>query len=218
MIATRPTALTDAWRATAEHESATTVKQDTIIILERLAAVSGISTPQLQIVYDAYPAAFAFGGAPFPARIIISTGLRRMLTVEELTAVLAHEVSHIRQRHSLLMIITNVVTAIFVVTGGGIGLAGYALRRHGGIFLVGLGIATAFAALFCRDAIARHCEFEADRLGACLCGHPEWLVSALHKVSHAIGRSREHRLSEISCWPEGRAHVVMQRSAEVYHT
>jgi Zn-dependent protease with chaperone function len=91
------------------------------------------------------------------------------------------------------MIITNVITAIFVVMGAGIALAGQALRRHGGIFLAGLGIAAAFAALFCRDAIARHCEFEADRLAASLCGHPEWLISSLKLLA-----SSQVVLSEIS--------------------
>jgi heat shock protein HtpX len=102
MIATRPTPPTYGCSATAEHESATPADQDIITILQRLATLAGIPTPQLQIVEDAYPVAFAFGGAPFQARIIISTGLRRLLTVEELTAVLAHEISHIKQRHPLL--------------------------------------------------------------------------------------------------------------------
>jgi hypothetical protein len=54
-----------------------------------LAAGASIFTPQLQIVKDDYPVACAFGGGPLRARIIISTGLRRLLTLEELTALLA---------------------------------------------------------------------------------------------------------------------------------
>jgi heat shock protein HtpX len=192
-MAPRPKAPACSWRAATAHEADAAGEQDLRDIRQRLAAVAGIPTPELIVVDDAYPTAFAFGGGPFRGRIMISTGLSALLTRNEMTAVLAHEISHIKRRHSLLMILTNALAAAFVLIGGLIALVGYSLRRQGGIFLAALGIAAAFAALVCRDAIARHCEFEADRLGALLCGHPEWLVSALCKVS-ALHTSQDGRI------------------------
>lgn len=182
-MASRPNSSACSCRTAAARESHLSVEQEPFSTLQHLATIAGIPTPQLHIIEDAHPGAFAIGGGPFRARIIISTGLRSLLTVEELTAALAHEIAHIKRCHSLLMTATNAIAAIFVLAGGLIALLGHSLRRQGGIFLTAVGMAMTFAALLCRDAVARHCEFEADRLGGSLCGHPERLVSALRKVS-----------------------------------
>jgi heat shock protein HtpX len=163
-------------------ESEASASKDALAILQRLAVRAGIPTPRLDILDSNQPGAFAIGVWPFGSRVIISTGLCSLLTREELTAVLAHETAHIKKRHTLLMIAVTAVSAVMILIAGVIALLGYSLRRHGGLLLTALGVVIAVAALIFRSAVARYCEFEADYLAGCLCGHPEWLASALNQV------------------------------------
>ena len=101
---------------------------------------------------------------------------------------MAHELAHVRSRDTLTM----TVTATFA---GAIGfLANFALffgaRERGGL-LAGILIAifAPMAAALVQMAISRSREYEADRIGAEICGHPAWLASALEKIERGARRT-----------------------------
>jgi heat shock protein HtpX len=182
-VAPRPKSSICSCRAATAYNSDAAGEQDLLAVLQRLATIAGIATPQLHIIDDPSPAAFAIGGSPFRGRIVISTGLCRLLPREEviMTAVLAHEIAHIKQRHCLSMACITIVTLAVLLFAALLALVGYSLRRQGGFFLAALGTIMASGALLLRYTIAQYCEFEADRIGSLICGHPEWLVSALSR-------------------------------------
>jgi heat shock protein HtpX len=153
-MAPRPKSSTRSCRTAVAHKS------DAAGFVQRLATIAGVPTPQLHIVdYDG-PAAFAIGGSPFWSRIIISTDLCHLLTCEELTSVLAHEIAHIKQRDCLLMACITALTIVVVLFAALLNLIGYSLRRQGGFVLTVVGLIMAFAALIGRCAIAHCCGWK----------------------------------------------------------
>src|SRR6185437_8782985 len=109
------------------------------------------------------------------------------LSHEEITGVLAHELSHVKNRDTLTMTIVATI-------GGAIGmLANFAFflggdRRNnplGPIGAIAVAILAPIAAMLVQMAVSRAREFEADRSGALLSGRPLWLAYALQRIEHA---------------------------------
>jgi heat shock protein HtpX len=156
-------------------------------IVQQLTQHAGLPMPRVYIAEEDQPNAFATGRSPEHAAVCVNTGLLRMLSHEEVMGVLSHELSHVRNRDTLTMTITATLS-------GAIGM----LASFGGWFGGGrdangnriVSPAVAFAAMFLAPlgasivqmAISRSREFEADRSGAELTGHPLWLASALRKL------------------------------------
>ncbi|MEM7766571.1 MAG: zinc metalloprotease HtpX [Pseudomonadota bacterium] len=147
----------------------------------RLAQYAGLPEPKIYIIETAQPNAFATGRNPDNAAVAATTGLLRSLTREEVAGVMAHELAHIQNRDSLTMTITATLA-------GAIGmLANFALffgsRERGGMLTsLAIMIFAPMAASLVQMAISRSREYEADQRGAEICGHPEWLASALERI------------------------------------
>jgi heat shock protein HtpX len=158
-------------------------------IVEQLAARAELPMPRVYIIDNPQPNAFATGRNPEHAAVAATTGLLQNLSHEEIAGVMAHELAHIRNRDTLTMTITATIA-------GAIGmLANFALffgnNRNNPLGIVGvllLMILAPLAAMLVQMAISRAREYEADRIGAEISGHPLWLASALDKLERTARR------------------------------
>lgn len=165
-------------------------------LVATLAQRAELPMPKVYIMDNPQPNAFATGRNPEHAAVAATTGILQMLSREELAGVMAHELSHVKHRDSLTMTITACLS-------GAIGmLANFAqmslfwggMRRDerdsplGGIGVLVAAIVAPLAAMMVQFAISRSREYEADRLGAELCGQPRWLASALVKISNGAAQ------------------------------
>jgi heat shock protein HtpX len=174
-------------------------------IVEELAARGGMPVPKVYLIESDQPNAFATGRNPQNAAVAATTGLMRRLNRDEVRAVLAHELGHVKNRDSLTMTITAVLA-------GAIGMLAQSLFFFGGFGgrdrdapLGGIGallvmLLAPIAAMLVQLAISRSREYEADRAGAEISGHPRALASALHKISNAAAeipnpRAEQHPAS-----------------------
>jgi len=155
--------------------------------VRHLAERARLPMPKVYISPAPAPNAFATGRGPHHSAVCVTEGLRRMLSQEELEGVIAHELSHIKHRDTLISTIAAIVAgAITWVTylvfwGGG------NRRTHPLIALLLLILAPLAAGLI-QMAISRSREFEADRLGAKLAGTGRRLAQALQKLEMASHR------------------------------
>src|SRR3954470_22408747 len=161
-----------------------TTAPELVHIARQLAEADGLPMPKVYIAENAQPNAFATGRDPEHAAVCVMTGLLNRLSKEELAGVLAHELSHVKNRDTLTMTIVATI-------GGAIGmLANFAFffggnRRNNPLGAIGailVAILAPIAAMLVQMAISRAREFEADRSGAVLSGRPLWLASALQRI------------------------------------
>ena len=167
-------------------------------IVARLAERAGLPMPRVYIIENDQPNAFATGRDPEHAAVAATTGLLRMLSPEEIAGVMAHELAHVKNRDTLIMTITATIAgAISMIANFGMffgasqsnngeGQGGNPLGMIGGILVA---ILAPFAAMIVQMAISHTREYEADRIGAEICGRPLWLADALtniHNYAHQI--------------------------------
>ena len=162
-------------------------------MVEDLAANAELPMPRVFILETDQPNAFATGRSPSHAAVAASTGLLNRLSDEEVAAVMAHELAHIKNRDTLTMTITATLA-------GAIGmLANFAMFFRGGrnnpFGFIGMIVAmmvAPMAAGIVQMAISRTREYEADKDGAEICGNPLWLAGALEKIeTYARGTMNE---------------------------
>lgn len=158
---------------------------DLVNMVHGLAAQAQLPPPRVYVVESDQPNAFATGRNPENAAVAVNTGLVHMLTREELAGVIAHELAHIKNRDTLTMTITATLAgAISSIATWGTLLGGN--RSNNGLGAIGsiaLAVLAPVAAGIVQMAISRSREYEADRMGAEICGNPLWLASALAKIS-----------------------------------
>ena len=153
-----------------------------------LAANANMPVPKIYIIENDQPNAFATGRNPQNAAVAATTGLLRMLNEQEVAGVMAHELAHVKNRDTLTMTVTATIAGAITM------LANFALffggnRNGGGIIgALAIMILAPMAAALVQMAISRGREYEADKLGAEICGHPEWLASALAKISNGAAK------------------------------
>lgn len=149
-----------------------------------LADTAGLPRPKVYIIDTPQPNAFATGRDPKNAAVAATTGLLKVLTREEVTGVMAHELAHVEHRDTLTMTITATLA-------GAIGmLANFAMffgprdssGRSNPIAGIAIMILAPLAAGLVQMAISRSREYVADKRGAEICGNPLWLASALEKI------------------------------------
>ena len=163
-------------------------------IVRELAANADLPMPKVFVLETSQPNAFATGRNPENAAVAASTGLLDQLNEEEVAAVMAHELAHIKNRDTLTMTITATIAgAISMLSSFAFFFRG---SRNGGMGIIGMLIAmfvAPMAAGIVQMAISRTREYEADRDGAEICGNPLWLASALRKIAGLSGRTlNEH--------------------------
>lgn len=164
--------------------------QALIASVDRIATMMQMTSPRVYTILDEAPNAFATGRNEAHAAIAVTTGLLAILTPQELDGVLAHELSHIKNKDILIGTVA-VVLAGFIAIFANVFLRMQFLGRNnnrGGNGLVAvLGvlavIITPIAASLIQLAISRKREFLADASGALCTHHPEHLASALQKIA-----------------------------------
>ncbi len=155
-----------------------------------LAARADMPVPKIYIIDNPQPNAFATGRNPDNAAVAATTGLLSMLSEEEVLGVMAHELAHVRNRDTLTMTVTATLAGAITA------LANFAMffggnRNNGAMGLVqtlAIMILAPLAASLVQMAISRTREYEADRIGAEICGQPLWLASALAKIANGAAR------------------------------
>lgn len=161
-------------------------------IVRRLALQAEMPMPRIYLMDSPQPNAFATGRNPKHAAVAVTTGILQVMTNEELEAVLAHELAHVRNRDILISSIAAMIAAAlsmlarfaFFFGGGG-------RDRDNPMGAIGALVALIvgpIAAMFIRFAISRAREYQADASGAALTGQPLHLASALRKIGQATER------------------------------
>ena len=171
-------------------------------VIARLASRAGLPMPRVYLLDAPQPNAFATGRNPANAAVCVSTGLIDTLSLQEIAGVLGHELAHVMNRDTLTMTVAATI-------GGAISMFANLLqfnflfgeRRQGGrpgwlVLLIGALVAP-FAAGLVQMAISRSREYEADRVGARLCGDPRWLASALAKIQEVVRKIPDPRAQSV---------------------
>jgi heat shock protein HtpX len=163
-------------------------------IVDGLAKRAGLPMPRVCIVNSQMANAFATGRDPKHAAVAVTTGIMRILDRNELEGVIAHELTHVKNRDTLISAmaatLAGVITYMANIAQWGLIFGG---RDDDGGNIVGalaMIILAPIAALLVQMAISRGREFGADRGGAEICGRPLALASALSKLEGAAGAIR----------------------------
>ncbi len=162
-------------------------------IVHRLATRAGIPMPRVYLIPSETPNAFATGRNPEHAAVAVTEGIMRILDEEELEGVLAHELSHVKNRDVLISTIAATLAGAITYLAH---MAQYAAmfggRRdddeEGGsnpIAAILLAILAPIAALLVQMAVSRAREFQADATGAQVAGKSWGLAKALEKLQMA---------------------------------
>ncbi len=168
-------------------------------IVEEMQIASGLpATPRILLIDDPAPNAFAMGRRPEKGAIAVTTGLLQRLNRDELQGVIAHEMSHLRNRDSQFMMLAVVMLGSIVMLSEivtrsmRLGRAGRArsLARGGGqaqvvilVMALLLAILGPLMAQLFYFACSRKREFLADACGAQFTRYPEGLAAALERIS-----------------------------------
>jgi len=164
---------------------------DFYTVTENLSIVAGIPKPKLYVITDPAPNAFATGRDEKHAVVCVTTGLLSMMDRSELEGVVAHELSHIKNRDILLMTVAVVLAGFLAILAdiflrmslfGGGGRDSDNNNQLAIVLTIAGVILAPFAAKLIQLAISRKREFLADASGALLTRYPEGLVSALEKI------------------------------------
>lgn len=153
-----------------------------------LALNADMPVPKIYVIQNDQPNAFATGRNPENAAVAATTGLLQMLSEDEVAGVMAHELAHVKNRDTLTMTITATIAGAITA------LSNFALffggnRNNGGIIgSLAIMFLAPMAAGLVQMAISRSREYEADKMGAEICGNPQWLASALAKISNGAAR------------------------------
>jgi heat shock protein HtpX len=162
-------------------------------IVRGLATRAQVPMPKVYIIPTDTPNAFATGRNPEHAAVAVTEGIMRILNREELEGVIAHELSHVKNRDTLIMTIAATMAGAITYLAH---MAQFAAifggsrrdsdERGGGVFgALALAILAPIAAMLVQLAISRAREFHADATGARIAGKPFGLASALEKLDQA---------------------------------
>ncbi|NJD52117.1 MAG: zinc metalloprotease HtpX [Candidatus Methanoperedens sp.] len=170
--------------------------------ISRLCAIANLPKPKIAIVDSNVPNAFATGRSQGNAVVAVTTSLKQRLSQPELEAVLAHELSHVKNRDMLVITIASflsTVAALLVRNMLFFGMGGRDDRKNGNaaiiIFIVSI-IVWVLSFLLIR-ALSRYREFAADRGSAIITGQPSHLASALMAISGIMERVPSRDLREV---------------------
>ncbi|WP_296819028.1 zinc metalloprotease HtpX [Brevundimonas sp.] len=149
----------------------------------QMAQAAGLPRPRIAIIPSEQPNAFATGRDPAHAAVCATEGLLHMLDRDEVRAVMAHELAHVKNRDTLTMTVTATVAgAISALANFALFFGGDRDRPGGLIGTIAIMLLAPIAAALVQMAISRGREYEADRVGAEISGDPEALARALQKI------------------------------------
>jgi heat shock protein HtpX len=158
-------------------------------MVHEMADRAGMPRPKVYVIENPQPNAFATGRNPENAAVAATSGLLKNLSREEIAAVMAHELAHIRNHDTTIMTITATFAgAISMLANFALFFGGSRNNPLGLIGTLALMILAPLGAALVQMAISRGREYAADRAGAEICGNPLWLASALEKISGLAAR------------------------------
>ena len=160
-------------------------------IVQRVAGLSGVPMPRVYLVPSMTPNAFATGRNPRHAVVAVTEGAFRVLNERELTAVIAHEMAHVKDRDILVMTaaatIAGALTLLARWAFWGTLLGGGRRDRNSGLLvilaIVGI-VLVPFAVLLIQLALSRSREYKADYVGGTTLGAPGALADALEQLEY----------------------------------
>jgi heat shock protein HtpX len=165
-------------------------------IERRLTQKSGLPMPRLYYVDEQSPNAFATGRDPAHAVVCVTTGIMQLLSADELEGVLAHELSHVKNRDLLISTVAACLAGIVTYIGR-IGFWFSGRENRGGAVLFSL--LASVAMLLMQLWVSRTREYMADEDGARMCGRPGALANALLRLEEGAKTrpmSSENTLTE----------------------
>jgi heat shock protein HtpX len=175
-------------------------------MVERLCQMVDLPKPRVAIADTDVPNAFATGRNPEHAVICVTSGIMRRLDESELEAVLAHELTHVKNRDMAVITWASIFSTIasFIVQWGfwlGLGSGGGRRDRdNGGSAVVVIYLASILVwvlSFLLIRALSRYRELAADRGSAIITGAPSHLMSALVKISGTIARIPTQDLRQV---------------------
>lgn len=164
-------------------------------LVERIVARNNLPKPRIAVINTRMPNAFATGKGPKSSVVAVTTGLMDTLNTEELEGVIAHELTHIRNRDVLVLTLTSLFSTVAWylmqfgfyggLYGGGMGYGGNRNNNSAGAMIIVIAVAllTWVVSFLIIRAISRYREFAADRGSAQMTGKPIELANALMKIS-----------------------------------
>ncbi|MDO8740392.1 MAG: zinc metalloprotease HtpX [Candidatus Woesearchaeota archaeon] len=160
-------------------------------IVEEISHKAGIPKPKVYIIQNESPNAFATGRNPKNAVVACTTGILKLLNKEELKGVIAHEISHVKNRDILIATIAATIAAVIsylAMMARYAGMFGGSRDRDNGRMfeLLVLGILTPIIATLIQLAISRSREYIADSSAAKTIGSGTGLASALEKLKEGV--------------------------------
>ncbi|MGS4944748.1 zinc metalloprotease HtpX [Meridianimarinicoccus sp. RP-17] len=153
-----------------------------------LARRADMPVPAVYLIDTDQPNAFATGRNPQNAAVAVTTGLLARLSREEVAGVIAHELAHIRNHDTAIMTVTATFAGAISMLANFALFFGGSRERAGIVGTLALMILAPLAASLVQMAISRSREYEADRIGAEICGNPIRLASALEGIQRAGAR------------------------------
>lgn len=171
-------------------------------IVENLAITTGTPMPEVYIVNDPAPNAFATGRDPEHAMVAATTGLLDIMTDSELEGVMAHELGHVRNYDiRVSMIVYGLVVAVGMLSDMLVRMVFFSRNNNSNPIVMVFGIlamlVAPLVATMVQLAVSRQREYLADATGAMTTRHPEALASALHKLSE-YGRPLQKQNSSMA--------------------
>ena len=168
-------------------------------IVERLSMLADMPKPRVAIMPTPVPNAFATGRNPQNAVVAVTEGLMRQLSTQEVEAVLAHEISHVKNRDVSVMTIASffaTVASFIVQNFFFISMGQDRENRGAGVLIYFVSLLVYLISFFLIRALSRYREYSADRGAAFLTGSPGMLSSALKKISGTMKRVPEQDLRQ----------------------
>ncbi|WP_296894464.1 zinc metalloprotease HtpX [Thiobacillus sp.] len=154
-------------------------------MVQELSARAGLPMPRVYVIDEAQPNAFATGRNPAHAAVAATTGIMQLLSERELRGVMAHELTHVKNRDTLISTVSaSIAGAISALANFGLFFGGRDSegRSANPLLAIAIMIVAPIAAMLIQMAISRAREFGADAGGAEISGDPQALASALRKI------------------------------------
>jgi len=155
-------------------------------MIRKLAAEADIPMPRIAVVQTPVPNAFATGRSPSHAVVAVTDSIMRLLSPKELEAVIAHELSHVKNRDVLTLTIASFVAMVAAIIMQNAWLFSMGSRRdQGNPWLIAwiVAILVWLASTLLIRALSRYREFAADRGSAYITRRPRDLITGLEKIS-----------------------------------
>ncbi|MDD1677035.1 MAG: zinc metalloprotease HtpX [Methanomicrobiales archaeon] len=154
-------------------------------MVEKLATEAGLPKPKVAVMPSPVPNAFATGRSPSHAVVAVTDSIMRTLNREELEAVIAHELSHVKYRDVRTMTIASFVAMLAAMIMNNAIFLSWGDRREGNPWLIAwiVAIVVWIASSLLLSALSRYREFAADRGSAMITRNPRALMTALQKIS-----------------------------------